>query len=146
MGSPGAPGLQVELPRRTSPPSKACPDAILVSNLASKCLPRAPRTSNFAHPYDTLATFSIIDFFAVRVLLDCFLAGLLALLGTFWPPPGASWTPLGASWASFGLHLGLLDASWAPLGASWGLLAPLWNVLGASWAELGAFWAPPRPN
>ena len=137
LGSPGAPGLQVELPRRTSLPSKACPDAILVPNLASKCLPRAPRTSNFAHPYDTLATFSIIACFAVRVLLDCFLAGLLALLGAFWPPLGASWAPLGLHLGPLGRLLDSTWASWVPLGLRLGPLGASWLHFGTSWAPLG---------
>ena len=110
-------------------------DAILSSNLASKCLPGASRTSNFARQYGTFCTFSKIAFCALQTLLDCFLAGHLALLGAFW-------TQLGASWAPLSLNLGplrrlcsssgsALGASWAPLGASWALPGPTSGLLGA---------------
>ena len=86
LGCPGALGRQVGLPRRTWAPSwaaKAHLDAILGSNLASKCLSRAPRTSKFARQYGTLATCSIIVLYALQVLLDCFWRLLLFLQSSF---------------------------------------------------------------
>ena len=109
--------------------------ASLASNLASQCLPRAPRTLNFARRYGTLATFSKIGFCAPQVLLDCLLAALGAFLGAFWAQLGASWAPLGLNLGSLGR---LWGSSWGLLGASWAPLGPLGRLLG----QLGALWAP----
>ena len=128
LGCQGALGRQVGLQSPLGLPSwtaKAPMDAILGSNLASKCLSRAPRTSKFARQYGTLATFSEIPVFGLHMLLDCFLAAL----GAFWD---ASWAPFGLSWAPLGLNL-------APHGHIWGSSWRLWGALGA---HLGASWVP----
>ena len=149
LGCQGALGSHVGLPRRTWKPSwaaKAHLDAILDSNLAPKCLPRAPRTSNSARQYGTFCTFSNIAFGAVQVLLD----GSLAALGAFLD---ASWAQLGFSWTPLGLNLGppgrLWGSSWHLLGASWASLGPLgqtWSLLGVNWSPIGrqtdAKWTP----
>ena len=117
----------------------------------SKCLqerpkrfPRAPRISNFAHPYSTLGTFSKIARCALQVLLDCFLAALGALLDAFWAQLGLSWVPLGlnlgplgrligptwASWNALDLHLGPLERQGAPVGAWPGLQDASWTPSG----------------
>ena len=116
---------------------KAHLDAILTSNLASKCLSRAPQTFNFARHYSTLATFSKIACFALQVLLDCLLAALGAFLGAFWTQLGASWAPLGLNLGSLGR---LWGSSWGLLGASWAPLGPLGRLLG----QLGSLWAQNR--
>ena len=110
-------------------------DAILGSNLASKCPSRVPRITNFARQYGTFCTFSEIAFCALQVLLGCLLAALGAILGAFW-------VPLGASGASIELNLGPLGRLW---GSSWGLLGGSWaplGRLGRLLGQLGAFRAP----
>ena len=149
LGCQGALGRHVGLPRRTWKPSwaaKAHLDAILGSNLAPKCLPRAPQTSNSARQCDTFCTFSNIAFGAVQVLLDGSLAALGAFLDAFWAELGFSWTPLGLNFGPFGR---LWGSSWHLLGASWASLGPLWqtwSLLGVNWSPIGrqtdAKWTP----
>ena len=98
-------------------------------SLGPKCLqerpkrfPRAPRISNFAHPYSTLDTFSKIARCALQVLLDCFLAALGALLDAFWAQLGLSWVPLGLNLGPLGRLIGPTWASWNALDLH---LAPL---------------------
>ena len=135
--------------------AKAHLGAILSSNLVSKCLPGVAQTLEFARQYSTLATFSRIAFFAAQVLLDCFLACLLALLGVFWAQLGASWAPSGLNLGPLGhpsgLNLGPLGRqvglprrSWAPswaakahLGAKLGCQGALGRQLGANWTPIG---------
>ena len=109
-----------------------------------KRFPGEPRTSNFAHPYSTLGTFSKIARCALQVLLDCFLAALGALLDAFWAQLGLSWVPLGlnlgplgrligstwASWNALDLHLGPLERQGAPVGAWPGLQDASWTPSG----------------
>ena len=121
-------------------------DAILGSNLAPKCLPRAPRTFNFARRYGTFCTFSKSVFCAVQVLLDCSLTALGAFLDAFWAQLGVSWPPLGLNLGPLGR---LWGSSWGLLGASWASLGTLGRFLGhlgASWTpicrQLGAKWTP----
>ena len=132
LSSQGALGRHIGLPRRTWAPSwtaKVHLDAILTSNWASKCPPRAPPTPQNHAPVQTRTQIPHIACCALEVLLTCFLAALGAFLS-------ACWAQLEASWAPLRLNL-------EPLGRLWGSSS---GLLAASRAALKASWAPPRPS
>ena len=158
FGCPGALRCQVGLPRGSWAPSwtaRAHLDAILSSNLASKCSPEGPRPLRTTLPCTRERKFSKLPF----VLSKCSWAASWQLLGPAWAPfelhlealarlLGSTWGPwgafgrhLGASWAPLGLHLGLLGASWANLGPSGRQMGSKWTPIGL---QLGANWAPRR--
>ena len=87
------------------------------------------------------------------MLLDCFLADLLALLGAFWAQLGASWAPLGLILGPLGRlggplgrHVGLPKRTWMSnwpakghLGVQVGLPRHTWTPVGR---QMDANWTP----
>ena len=124
----GALFLQFPLSQATVPVHSRFQEPSKWPQERSKCLPAVPQTFNFAHHYDTLATFPTIASKALELLLG-------SSCWSFWTPWGSSWAPLGLSRGALGPHL-------EPLGPKFGppkpLLASTWRLLGAPRAQLGS--------
>ena len=134
-------GLQVALVLPSWTLNWTC-TAYLGSNLASKCLSRAPQPLRITFPCTRERKFSKLPF----VLPKCFWTAFWHLLEPSWAPFELNLGPLGhllgstwGLWAAFGAHLG---PSWAPLGLHLALLGASWANLGPSGRQMGSKWTP----